>query len=151
MLLGSALGALRYVRCGLRVTVLISPRHHFLRFFLTCTAGLRLCFFFCMALVAWFCPNDTLRLLPPAQSEVKAAYSRRYKGIAIAMVSFPLAAFLLTSFLGRETYFIFAAEAFGVFTFAIYWLVKSREMALLDMETEVMNNAMPPKDMSAAA
>lgn len=93
--------------------------------------------FACMVLVVWFCADDTLEYLPT--EALRRRFSRRYKIIAIAMGGFPVAALLLSLF--YPGYFILLAEALGVFTFAVYWLVKSWELRISDAEKRMLGAA----------
>jgi hypothetical protein len=97
--------------------------------------------FFCMAFVAWFCADDTLPFLPEEHREKKAKFATWYGIIAVAMAAFPLVAFLLTWTLERRTHYIFVAEALGVITFAIYWIVKSIEMCFSEAEKKALKMA----------
>jgi hypothetical protein len=44
------------------------------------------------------------------------------------MAASPLIAFVLNSLVEAHTYFIFFAECAGIWSFAVYWLVKSSEL-----------------------
>jgi hypothetical protein len=91
--------------------------------------------FACMACTVWFCANNTLQCL--RNEEVERKFRHWYKIIAIAMGGFPIVALLLSLF--YRGYFILLAEMLGVFTFAIYWLVKSWELRISDAEKQLLN------------
>jgi hypothetical protein len=92
-------------------------------------------FFLCIAYVCVFRASDTLHLIKE-QSQV-TRYKRIYKLLGIGMIVSPGIAVLLSFVLqphaeGRAT--IFFVEAAGVLVFAIYWFIKSRELAATNSE-----------------
>ena len=85
-------------------------------------------FFLCIAYVSLFRSRDTIHLLAP---EKRARYARMYFLAGLAMIASPLAAVALSFVLEPTSRFrtlTFWAEAFGVWTFAAYWIIKTREM-----------------------
>lgn len=83
-------------------------------------------FFLCIAYVSLFHSRDTLRLLTPAR---RAHFAQQYLWTGMALIVSPLVAVVFSYTLeGRFRAFIFWAESFGVWAFAYYWLVKTREM-----------------------
>jgi hypothetical protein len=87
--------------------------------------------FFCIiAYVCIFRASDTLSLI---SDEAKVTgYMKVYRLLGIAMVISPLIAVLLTLILQPGTKarsFIFFAETAGVYVFALYWIIKTREIA----------------------
>lgn len=85
-------------------------------------------FFTCIAYVAIFRASDTLSLIRDA---AEARWLRDvYRVLGVGMIVLPLAAVALSYLLdpggGRSV--IFFVEAAAVTVFAVYWLVKSREM-----------------------
>jgi hypothetical protein len=86
-------------------------------------------FFVCLAYVSVFHASDTLRLIRDADRA--RLLQRWYRILGAAMLASPLfalaAAWLLRSRAG-ETSSVFFIEAFGVWAFAAYWLVKSWEL-----------------------
>ena len=93
-------------------------------------------FFMCIAYVSIFRSNDTLRLLPP---EKRARYTQGYRCTGLAMIVSPLAAVALSFALEPPPQFklesasqsktlIFWLEAFAVWSFAAYWIIKTGEM-----------------------
>jgi len=90
-------------------------------------------FFLCMAVVCLFCAGDTVSLLP--DQKTKDAFRRRYRIIAVLLVGSPAAAVLVSYALDQHTSYRFFIEAFGVYMFALYWVVKSRELSITSAET----------------
>jgi hypothetical protein len=88
--------------------------------------------FVLLAAVAWFCANKSLDYLPARY--YPAVFRRMYKGIAVAMVLFPVTGIVVAYVLGAASDWIFFIEAAGVVTFAIYWTVKTAELALSSLE-----------------
>lgn len=91
-----------------------------------------LALFGCIAYVSWKCARDTLYLLP--DERIRDQYHKRYKLIGIFMMSFPLTALFVTFAyvvldFGAFNKYVFFAEALGVWTFALYWWVKSGELS----------------------
>jgi len=93
-------------------------------------------FFVCIAFVAIRCSRDTLSLMP--DEALRKRYQRRYHFIALAMVFFPVAAAGISFVFGLVSQLQFVAEAFGIYTFALYWLFKSRELSITQAERLVM-------------
>lgn len=83
------------------------------------------CFFLCIAYVCIFCASATLSLV---REDRRARYRRTYKMLGWLMVVSPVLAAILTQGFGLSNNFIFFAEAFGVYAFASYWLVKTLEI-----------------------
>lgn len=82
-------------------------------------------FFLCIALVCWFCADDTLHLEP---SETRRqALKVMYRGIAIVMPASMFVAWWLNTGL-RTNKAVFWAEATGVCAFGAYWLLKGLEL-----------------------
>ncbi|MCC6196415.1 MAG: hypothetical protein IT518_18340 [Burkholderiales bacterium] len=90
--------------------------------------------FLLLAAVAWFCTSKSLEYLPVGQDA--ARFRRRYKIIAIAMLLFPIAGLAAAYLFGYASSWIFFIEAAGVVTFAVFWFVKSRELALSRLEAD---------------
>ena len=81
-------------------------------------------FFLSMAAVCLFCAGDTITLLP--DQKTRDAFKRRYRIIGTMLVASPAAALLVSYVLRQFDNYKFFVEAFGVWMFAAYWLVKSR-------------------------
>jgi hypothetical membrane protein len=84
-------------------------------------------FFLCIAYVCIFCASATLSLIE--DEDKRKRYRRLYKFLGWAMVATPVIAAILSEFVQRRTSYIFFAEAAGVYAFAAYWLVKTREIS----------------------
>jgi hypothetical protein len=82
--------------------------------------------FLCIAYVCIFRAPDTLSLVKPDQ--LRASYRRTYKSLGVAMIVLPLTAFVFSSVLHLRNSCTFLVDMAGVWVFAIYWLVKSREI-----------------------
>jgi hypothetical protein len=96
---------------------------------ITVHGTLAVLFFLSIAYVCLFRARDTLSLIgDPARRE---KYGRWYKTLGMLMVISPLAAVIVSDFYpgteGRSPR-VFFIEAFGVWTFATFWWVKSREL-----------------------
>jgi hypothetical protein len=81
--------------------------------------------FLCLVFVVWFCARDTLSLLPEPSA---GRYRMLYGAIGLVMLVSPLTAFVLNSFIGAGSSYIFFIEAAGIWAFAAYWFAKSREL-----------------------
>jgi hypothetical protein len=89
-------------------------------------------FFGCIAYVCNRCASATLVLIP--NHARRARYRRLYKWISYVMLASPIAAFALTQSLGFRSSFLFFAEAFGAWAFALYWLWKGFEISETDAD-----------------
>ncbi len=85
--------------------------------------------FGCIAVVAIFLSKLTLKKLPLPVGQRKTYYDRLYNVTGASMICFPVAAFLTTLIIGDNARFIFYAEWFGIWSFAAYWSIKSKELA----------------------
>lgn len=82
-------------------------------------------FFLCIAYVCIFCASATLSLV---KEDRQPHYRRTYKLLGWTMVVSPVGAVILSRFVGLATSYVFFAEAFAVYAFAAYWLVKTIEI-----------------------
>lgn len=82
--------------------------------------------FACLVYVVWRCGRETLRLV--SDPEVRTRYERRYATLAVVMAISPAVAFALDFWIGKKGSFIFFAESCGLWAFAAFWWVKSREL-----------------------
>ena len=83
-------------------------------------------FFACIAYVSLFRSRDTLQLLPQAQ---RVRYVRQYTATGVAMILSPAAAVLLSFGSGSQVRTTtFWVETLAVWSFAAYWIIKTREM-----------------------
>jgi len=92
-------------------------------------------FFLSIAYVCIFRSSDTLSLISDATKVSR--YRKTYKLLGWAMIAAPIAAVVLTAFFQWEkdaNPTVFLVESAGVFTFATYWIVKGREIALTNSE-----------------
>lgn len=82
-------------------------------------------FFLAIALVCWFCADDTLSLVhSPARRRI---LKRTYRTIALLMPTAMFAAWGLNTLWGT-TKAVFWSEAVGIFAFGTYWLLKGFEL-----------------------
>jgi hypothetical protein len=96
-------------------------------------------FFLCIAYVSLARSRDTLHLLPSAK---RGHYTRLYKSTGVAMVVSPAVAVVLSIALeptSRLRTFTFWVEALGVWSFAAYWIIKTREMRESSAERRALN------------
>jgi hypothetical protein len=89
-------------------------------------------FFLCMAFVCLFCAGDTTTLLP--DEKTRNRFKRQYRIIGALLVASPAAAVLVSYLLHQYANYRFFVEAFGVYIFADYWWVKSREFRMTSAE-----------------
>jgi hypothetical protein len=66
-----------------------------------------------------------------------------YNWIGLAMAVFPFTAWALTSLTQRGAYLVLVLEAIGVWTFAAFWLLKSRELMLSQPEEKAIKGMNP--------
>ena len=92
--------------------------------------------FVCMAFVAVFCADDTLQFID--DPKIRARYKRIYVFLGIVMLASPLMAFALISLFHERSHLVFAVEAGGILAFAAYWLVKSKELTLSQVEARAL-------------
>lgn len=103
--------------------------------FLTLHGAFGVLFFLSIAYVCVFRADDTLSLLRDTTAAER--FRAIYRGLGILMLLSPLIAAALSVGLQSGTpghSLIFFVEALAVFTFAAYWLAKSREMGATDAE-----------------
>lgn len=85
-------------------------------------------FFLCIAYICIFCAKESL---PDLHDEsARKHFSRLYNILGIGMMASPLGALVLSYLTMNPGAIIFFIEAAGVWVFAVYWLVKSRELSL---------------------
>jgi Protein of unknown function (DUF998) len=95
-------------------------------------------FFLCIAFVCIRCASDTLKRIP--DEKTKRRYGRLYKIIGLVMIAAPAIAFALTVLLRQYSSRTFIAEAVGIFAFATYWLAKSRELYVTQVERKALHS-----------
>lgn len=106
-------------------------------------------FFLAIAYVCVFRASDTLSLIRDTRRADR--FRGVYRTLGILMIVSPALAALFNVALqsgSRESSLVFFVEAFAVFTFAAYWLVKSREMSETDAELLALDHKL--KRVSAA-
>lgn len=91
-------------------------------------------FFISIAYVCIWRAGDTLSLIESERR--RRRYAITYRLLGIAMVAFPLAAWVLLSALPFRRYVIFFVEVAGIYVFATYWLVKSIEAIKTDLDRQ---------------
>jgi len=94
-------------------------------------------FFLCIAFVSAICSRDTLILIK--DPKVRARYRKTYIGVAIVMVVSPIAAYVF-NFITSQRSPVYWAELFGIYAFAAYWCVKTKEMSGPDLRTLMTEN-----------
>ena len=82
-------------------------------------------FFLCIALVCWFCADDTLHLEP--NETRRRTLKVMYRAIAIVMPASMFLAWGLNSY-WHTNKGIFSSEAAGVCSFGVYWMLKGFEL-----------------------
>lgn len=91
-----------------------------------------LAFFASILFVCEFCSSQTLRWL--RDDVQRRRFRNAYHAIAVLMAVSPLAAFVANLTGSGQSHFIFFAEAFGILSFVIFWLVKSYEIRLISRQ-----------------
>jgi hypothetical protein len=97
-------------------------------------------FFVLIGLVIFICSGKTLQYLPqntPDRNNVIRRYKYTYKVLAIVMAVSPFAAIVVFKIFHLNQG-IFWAEAAGVISFGAYWLFKTKELKLSDVEARAM-------------
>lgn len=102
-------------------------------------------FFLSIAYVCLFRASDTLSLV----RDTRRARRLRtvYRALGALMVVSPVIAVALGAFMrseGRARPALFLVEAFAVFTFAVYWLTKSREMSATNADRLALERKLRP-------
>ena len=94
--------------------------------FITVHGGAAVLFFVCLAYVALFHASDTLKLFK--SPDLQQRYGRWYKLIGGLMVTAIALAAVLGNLERRRPTATFVTEWVAIYTFALYWLVKSYEL-----------------------
>ena len=95
--------------------------------------------FISVAYVCIWCAPHTLEELKNKVKEQR--YRKIYMLLGICMVLSPVIAWLLTFIFKKFHAYTYIAEAVGIVIFAIYWLVKSGELAATKSEHRLIYNA----------
>ena len=93
--------------------------------------------FACIGYVCIRRASDTLGLLRDPEKERK--YRMTYKTLGWLMIGSPVLAFVVSGILHHGGSMIFFLETAGIYVFAIYWLVKSRELRESDAEKKAVH------------
>jgi uncharacterized membrane protein required for colicin V production len=112
---------------------------------LTLHGALAVLFFLAIAYVCVFRASDTLSLIRDTRRAARLRFA--YRGLGALMVLSPMIAAALAYTLqpgARGSSVLFFVESLAVFTFAAYWLVKSREMSATDAETLALERRLQP-------
>ncbi|MFK7964867.1 MAG: hypothetical protein AB8C46_12970 [Burkholderiaceae bacterium] len=88
--------------------------------------------FLMLAIVTWVCACKTLEFLP-ADKGNKTLFKVIYRTLSVLMLALPLAAYWLVQFFDNQSALYFV-ELAAIWTFAVYWLVRSWELALSGLE-----------------
>jgi hypothetical protein len=108
---------------------------------LTLHGALAVVLFLCIAYVAVSRATDTLTLV--ADETLKTRYRRSYRTLGFFMVASPLTAFVATTLLtGNTTRYVFFIETAGIYAFAAYWWLKSRELARTNAELHAVHGTL---------
>jgi len=101
--------------------------------------------FLCIAYVSVARATDTLVLV--ADETLKARYRRSYRILGFFMVASPLTAFVTTTLLtGSTARYVFFIETAGIYAFAAYWWLKSRELARTNAELRAVRGTLNATD-----
>jgi len=92
-------------------------------------------FFLVMAFVCIKCAPETLTLMTrPEDRKKRVLFERAYYIIAAFMIVSPGLAYGFSALTGHDGSRTFFVEAFGVYSFAAYWLTKNIELKITDAE-----------------
>jgi FtsH-binding integral membrane protein len=88
-------------------------------------------FFLCIAYICVFCADETLKFI--LDEKKRQQYRNAYRTLAIVMVASPAVAVVVNALTLQQSR-IFYVELLGILSFGVFWLVKSREIALITEE-----------------
>jgi hypothetical protein len=91
-------------------------------------------FFVAIAVVCLTCADETLAAL--ADEAKRRRFKQIYTVLGVAMVAVPLAVFAAywLEHRPKDSFVVLAIEVAGIWIFAAFWLVKSREIALIERQ-----------------
>lgn len=92
--------------------------------------------FLSIAYVCLFRASDTLKEMTNLQQKQRFIYGYQITGWS--MIVSPLVAWLFTVVIKSMGAFVFFAEMFGIWAFASYWLLKSRELSITHAEQKAL-------------
>ena len=95
-------------------------------------------------LIAWL-PALTIPFLYVVKNlpTQRDTFRRNYNWIGFAMALFPVTGWAVTSLMQWDNYLVLAVEAFGIWTFAAFWLLKSHELMLSQPEEKAIKGNQP--------
>jgi hypothetical protein len=94
-------------------------------------------FFLAIAYVSAFCADATLILLV-GEEKLQQRYRHIYRSLAIFMLLSPLLAYSFSWIVGKNESFVYWAEVFGIYAFAMYWVVKMKEISMIHSRQQVV-------------
>ncbi len=100
--------------------------------------------FLSIAFVCLFCAPETLREMNNKQQ--KKRFTRSYRLMGVLMIISPAIAWLFTVAIKSMGAYVFFAEMFGIWVFAAYWLLKSRELSITHAEQKALSGNLKMKD-----
>jgi hypothetical protein len=103
-------------------------------------------FFVCIAITCVFCSEKTLKEMPatlPNRAQKIAFYRRWYRVLGALMIILPICADFSLKGHPSRTFFV---EAGGVVAFGLYWIVKTFELKLSDIENRALKGELPHLD-----
>lgn len=89
--------------------------------------------FVMLAVVTWVCACKTLDYLPPQKGSA-TLFRLVYRALSVLMLALPLSAYWLVTSSTNSANTLFYVELAAIWTFGVYWVVKSRELALSGLE-----------------
>jgi hypothetical protein len=104
-------------------------------------------FFASVAYVCLFRAADTLVLLDDDKKIAK--YKAAYQTLGALMIVSPLAAFVVSTVLGRSSAVVFFITAFAVWAFAAYWYAKSREIRQTSADRRALEGKVARKKITS--
>lgn len=102
-------------------------------------------FFLSIAYVCIYRASDSLRYINNDPIRMQR-YRLIYKLFGFGMIASPFIALLLTLVFLRYKSYTFFAEAAGIWTFAFYWIVKSRELSKTHIESILVKEEIETKE-----
>lgn len=89
-------------------------------------------FFISIAFVCLRCASDTLKFID--SETTRNRFRALYRSLGVALVLSPIGAFLITAVFQLQGSLTFFVEALGILAFSAYWIAKSREIRLSELE-----------------